>query len=393
MVPAVNGGAIEGLVDTIIKENEKFKNAEFTVYSIYDGTKFEKPNYKHTKYIYIDIRDKKYKIKKLMFAIINKIPNVYIGKAYIREVCYDLKRSKERYDAVIIENNPIFSNIVSKYVKCPVILHLHNDYLNVSSKLSKKTLDSFTNILTVSDYIGNRVRTIDNNTSKVNTLYNGIDLKKFDCTLTNEDKILFRKKFRLNENDFVILYTGRIMKEKGVKELILAFNNLRKKYENIKLLIVGSSFFNNAKISNYQKELMTLCNDFKNDIIFTGYVDHNEIVNVYKISDIQVVPSLWEEPLATTVIEGMASKTPLIVNNVGGIPEMVDKNSALFCESESIISDIEKNVEKLINNEANIKQKLVDNAYDKVKIFEKSIFYNNYIDIVNKIVLDDKYER
>ncbi len=390
MVPAINGGAIEGLVDTIVKENEIYDKADFTVFSINDGTKFNNPIYKNTKYVYIDTTTKKYKIKRAILGVLNKIPNFYMGKAYIREICKILDKEGSNYDLVIIENNPIFSNIVTKHVNCPIVLHLHNDYLNCSSKLSNSTLRNFTKVMTVSDYIGNKVMTIDDNKDKIRTLYNGIDLKKFDRDISYSEKINLRKKYKLDDKDFVILYTGRIMKEKGVKELIEAFNNLKREDNNFKLLIVGSSFFNNAKISSYQKELLILCQQFKDDIIFTGYIEHEHIVDLYKISDVQVVPSLWGEPLATTVIEGMASKIPLIVNNVGGIPEMVDENSALFCQTNSLVYDIEKNIKEIYENKNNLREKLTNEAYEMVKKFEKTIFYNNYIEILKEILKEER---
>jgi len=394
MLPAVNGGAIECLIDTITEENEKFKKVDFTVFSIYDGSDtslFSKKE--NCDYKYIDIRKLSYRIKRVLYALINKMPNVYIGKAYIREVAKVIKKENKQYDAVVIENNPIFALVISKVVNCPIILHLHNDYLNINNKLEKKVLKSLTSTFTVSDYIGSRIKTIDSNTKKVRTLYNGINLKQFDKEISEVKRNEIRKKYGVDENDKVLLYTGRIMPEKGVKELIQAFINLKKdkSYDNLKLLIVGSSFFKNAKITRYQKELMDLCQGYENDIIFTGYINHDKIYEIYKSCDIQIVPSIWGEPLATTVIEGMASGIPLIVNNVGGIPEMADKNCALYCETESLVADIEENVKIFLKNKNNIKEKLVDNALKKVQIFEKTIFYNNYINNLTDIIEDGKH--
>lgn len=385
-MPAVNGGAIEGLIDTITEENEIYKKATFIIYSISDGNKIPINNKKNTVYKYININSKKYKLKRLFLALINKIPNVYVGKAYIREVIKMIKKENEEFDAIIVENNPIFAIPLRKKFKCPIILHLHNDYLTNTSKLATKTLNSLTQILTVSNYIGNRIKTIDPKTTKVKTLYNGIDLQKFNKNITKNEKEEFLKKYNIDSNQKVILYTGRIMPEKGVKELITAFLNVKMTHNNLKLLIVGSSFFKNAKLTPYQQELKKMCAGHESDIIFTGYIDHDKIVNVYKSCDIQVVPSIWGEPLATTVIEGMASGIPLIVNNVGGIPEMVDKECALFCETKTLINDIEKNINLLLEDKNNLRKKLTINSLSKVKTFEKSIFYSNYIDNIENII-------
>lgn len=383
--PAVNGGAIEVLIDTITCENEVFKKANFTIFSIYDGSKLTSNKNLYTNYKYIDITKFSYKLKRAIFGLINKIPNVYIGKAYIREIAKCIKKSSETYDAIIIENNPIFANIIRKVTNIPIILHLHNDYLNSNSKLASKTLKSIDHVLTVSNYIGNRVKTIDSDTSKVSTLYNGIDIKDFANTISSEEKNKIRQSYNLSKDDIVLLYTGRIMKQKGVKELIESFIMAKKKYSNLKLLIVGSSFFKNAKVSSYQKEIIKLSQGYEQDIIFTGYIEHKDIWKIYKICDIQVVPSIWGEPLATTVIEGMASGIPLIVNDVGGIPEMVDKSSAEFCKNNSLREDITKNISILIEDKLK-RESNVKNALEKVNKFEKTLFYNNYIDAVSKII-------
>lgn len=383
--PAINGGAIETLIDTIINENEKFKKAKFTIFSIYDGTEIKPIDSKLVEYKYIDIRRFSYKIKRIICALINKLPNVYIGKAYIRDVVKKINSDNIKYDAIVIENNPIFAYYVRKHTSKPIIVHLHNDYLNNKTKFSKKILNSTTKILTVSNYIGNRVKTIEPNTNKVSTLYNGIDLTIFSNELSINEKENLRKKYNLNSNDIVILYTGRIMKEKGVKELIYSFIEIKKKYNNLKLLLVGSSFFKNSKASPYQKELAELSKKYRNDIIFTGYIEHDMIWKIYKMCDIQIVPSIWGEPLATTVIEGMAAKIPLIVNNVGGIPEMVCEDSAFICKNDTLVKDICKYIELLIEN-PNILTKKVNNSYNYVQRFDKSVYYNNYIDILSKII-------
>ena len=65
-------------------------------------------------------------------------------------------------------------------------------------------------------------------------LYNGIDTEKFNVNIDIEKE---RKKFNIKKEDRVFLYTGRIVKEKGIKELVLAFNKIKNK--NYKLIIVG----------------------------------------------------------------------------------------------------------------------------------------------------------
>lgn len=385
-VPAVNGGAIENLVDIITRENEQYKKANFNIIAVNDGKNMKEFNKENTKYIHINNKTYLFRLKRILCALINKLPNVYIGNSYIREVEKVLKNNKKDYDIVIIENNPLYILRVKKYIKAPIYLHLHNDYLNNKSKLNEKVYFMYDKILTVSNYIGTRVKTINNDKEKkIETLYNGIDLEMFRQDISFEEKNKIRNSYKIDKNDFVFLYIGRIIPQKGVKEMITAFNKICNKINNnVKLLIVGSSSFKNGKKNQYIKELKKLIDKNKENIVFTGYVDYKEIPKIYKVCDTQIVPSLWGEALGNIVIEGMAAGVPQIVNNIGGIPEMLEKNTALFCDENNLINSLEKNMLQVINSkEERLHLKNINK--ENVKKFDKKEFYNNYINNIEKI--------
>src|SRR5690606_11140569 len=79
--------------------------------------------------------------------------------------------------------------------------------------------------------------------------FGGIDVGKFDCD--KFDRVIERSKLNIEENDFVILYLGRITKDKGIEELLQAYSILNKK--NIKLLLVGP----------YEKKLDALSEEYE----------------------------------------------------------------------------------------------------------------------------------
>ena len=177
------------------------------------------------------------------------------------------------------------------------------------------------------------------------------------------------------------MYVGRINKQKGVKELIIAFNELNKKYANTKLLIIGSSDFKNSKKSKYINEIQKLTTK---NTIFSGYIDNNDIWRFYKTCDTQIVPSIFKESLGDVVIEGLASSLPLIVNNVGGIPEIVVDNSALICNEKDLIPSLIKNMEKIYLDDNDIRESLTKNGIKRAAVFSKEQFYKNYINLIKK---------
>ena len=65
----------------------------------------------------------------------------------------------------------------------------------------------------------------------------GVDMKKFNTRLNIKN---LREKYGLPKNDLVILYLGRLNPEKGIMDLIKAFNTLKKKHEHLSLVFVGS---------------------------------------------------------------------------------------------------------------------------------------------------------
>ena len=93
-VPAINGGAVESLIDTIVNENEKQQKITITVIGINSKNDNNDLILNSTIYKYINNKSLLFKIKKVIYALINKIPNIYIGNAYIREVIKKLKKEK-----------------------------------------------------------------------------------------------------------------------------------------------------------------------------------------------------------------------------------------------------------------------------------------------------------
>ena len=67
-------------------------------------------------------------------------------------------------------------------------------------------------------------------------------------------------------------------------------------------------------------------------IIFTGFVNYEDMPAIYAMSDICVLPSIWDDPAPLAVIESLVSGKPLITTRSGGIPEYADEQSAIILE-------------------------------------------------------------
>ena len=177
------GGAIENLIETYLIENEKkFKN-DITLYSVETEKGKKERDFQNTKIRIINKTTFAYKIKQAINYIKLKITKKYDGNIYIKEVINDLKKRKELnyYDCIIVENIGEFVPIIKKYTNTKVVLHLHNDYLNIETKNGNVITQACDNIWCVSEFISKKVKEIikdEKEKEKVKILYNGINFEK-----------------------------------------------------------------------------------------------------------------------------------------------------------------------------------------------------------------------
>ena len=170
----------------------------------------------------------------------------------------------------------------------------------------------------------------------IDFFYLGVDTEKFKPIKSNS---LF------NSSDIVIGTIKTLEKKYGIAYLIKAFKLLKDKLPNLslKLLIVGG-----GSLENELKELVRELN-LKNDTIFTGFIQPNEIPQYYNMLDIYATLSIEEsESFGLAVIEASACEKPVVVTNVGGLPEAVEKNVTGFIVQNKNIQDAVEAFYKLV---------------------------------------------
>lgn len=382
-VPAVKGGAVETGIQQLVNENEINNKIDLTVYSIYDEEAvIESKKYKNTRFIFI--KDNKY--YDILARIINKICiklkityRCEPQKKYINKINRDL--GKKDFDKVLIKNKVNFVLNLNKVSKEKKYLQIHNDFLNKYTFRSAKIYNNTNKIITNSEYIKRQVLTIPgSDENKILLNKNCTDTDIFDKRLYINQKEDIRRKYKIQNDDIVIMYSGRIVEQKGIKELILACKEIKddKKY---KLLIVGSSWFGKTSDNKYLKELKELSEAIKDKIIFTGYIEYNELPKIHSIVDIAVVPSIWEEPAGRVVLEAQSSGIPVIVSDAGGIPEYVCDDSAIIVSRDNdFINNLSNSIELLIENDE-LRNKMAKYGRDYAQGFSSNKYYEELIDL------------
>lgn len=134
----------------------------------------------------------------------------------------------------------------------------------------------------------------------------GIELSKFSKQNYNFNIVQnLRTDLGIEEKDKVVLYIGRISKEKNIEEILIAMKSYLNERENVKLVLIGDGPEKNA-LENRAKEL-----GIDNQTIFAGERPWNEIGMYYQIGDVFVSAS-QSETQGLTYIEALASGLPVV---------------------------------------------------------------------------------
>lgn len=184
------------------------------------------------------------------------------------------------------------------------------------------------------------------------TIYNAVPETTFTQKQKEDFSINFRKKFGLNENDFVLGYAGRFSEEKSLKELFEVLKKLKDQGIIIHLIIAGD--IHNEKTPNdiYYNDLMLFRNDYLADQIHLGgWITNADLYNFYFSLDIGILLSKYREGNSMFLIEAMNYGVPVIATAVGGNREIIinDYNGFLV-ELETLKVSLENRIIEFIEN-------------------------------------------
>ncbi len=355
-IPVTKGGAVETGIQQIIDENEIQHKVDILVYSYYeDEAKELSKKYKYSKFIfYKENKLKKfirYNIKCLNY-ILKKLKLKFsfnIHYNYLNFIIKDMKKYEK--SIVLVKNAVNFVIPIKKHTNNKVFLQLHNDFLNCNTYNSEAIAESCDKLIANSEYIKKCILSVSNvNENKVLINKNCLDDNDFDEIL---DKQLKEKaiEYNIDRSKKNILFSGRIVRQKGIKELLYAVNELPKEVD-WKLNIIGSKSFGKTKRDKFFKELYSISKKNENRINFVGYVKHSDVKFLNKLSDVVVIPSIWEEPAGRVALEAQVVGTPIIITNSGGLIEYTnDKSSIVVNKEENLVSNLAKAINLVLSDD------------------------------------------
>ena len=293
------------------------------------------------------LKYKNINIKKSLFKSQNK--------SYVEE--FAKLENKRKSDLIEIHNRPIYLKYLLKSFDYKnYILYFHNDPLTMNGS---KTLHERIFLLK------NCFKIIFNSVWSKRKF-----LEKMKNDYINSEKLIVinqsakKNKINLKSKKKIITFVGKLNKAKGYDIFGNSIIKILNKYKDWSSLVVGDEPRNKVKFNH--KKLYSL-----------GFLNHNEVLNIYKKTSIAVVCSRWEEPFGRTSLEAAANGCAVIISNRGGLSETITNgvilkklnHRSLFNEINNLIKNNKKriNLQKLSLKNFYLSHSYVSRLIDKVR--------------------------
>jgi glycosyltransferase involved in cell wall biosynthesis len=201
--------------------------------------------------------------------------------------------------------------------------------------------------------------------SKIRVIPFGIDLDRFRPESSDPE---WMKRFNVHGDDFVVLYVGRLVWEKGIYELVTACQRLSPK--GLRVLIVGNGPEERA-LKSYVRTI-----GVDKVVTFHSAIRYSEIQNAYRLASVTVLPSIpargVREQFGLTLIESMASGVPVIATRCGSMPGIIGPAGLLAdpANSASLFEALERlrSSAQLRSEQSDLGRKITEERYDRRKI-------------------------
>jgi len=367
--PPLGGGAGNATY-YLLKEFAKDKNLDITLVTSSTDKQKEEDFADNIKIYYLDIGKKgniHYQTQKDLL--------IYSWKAYW--FCKKLKRQKE-FDLIHaffgIPCGYIAMKLKNKF-KIPYIVSLRGSdvpFYNkrfywldklIFKRLSKKIWKKAERVVTNSSDLKNLAQKASPN-QEIDIIYNGINTEEFFPKQITKEK----------EDEIKIVSTSRLIARKGIEYLLKGFLKFNKEYKNSKLVLVGDGDLREELENVVLKEGVT------NSVDFLGAIFHDKISEIYRDSDVFVLPSL-NEGMSNSLLEAIASGLAILSTDTGGAKELIKDCGKIIKKenSEDIfnkLKELKENPQQLEEMKKNARRKAESMSWERVAEKYKEIYEN-----------------
>ena len=225
-------------------------------------------------------------------------------------------------------------------------------------------------IITISQYSKyDLLRHLKISEKKITVIYPGVDNDIYHPV--EDEKMLEKCRSKYGINKKFIFYTGNHEPRKNLIPLIKAFSQL-KNIDDYQLVIGGKIDPRRKDLYKFSEELV-----LKNNLIFTNFIDENDLVLLYNMAEAFVFPSLYEG-FGLPPLEAMACGTPVICSNTSSLPEVVGDAALLFNPTDT--QEIKQTIEDVLENN-DLRNNLIEKGKNRASSFKWSEAVKNFIQL------------
>lgn len=220
----------------------------------------------------------------------------------------------------------------------------------------------------------NKLKVIANGSS------NGIDTRIFNPNEYNNEieNNTLKEKLNITKQDFIFVFAGRLVSDKGINELMLAYNQISNTYKHVKLLLVGT--YENELDPLLPESLKIIENN--KSIISTGWV--TDVRPYFSISNALVFPS-YREGFPNVVMQAGAMELPAIVTNINGCNEIIEHHKTGIIIPVKQVDALYEAMSYIIENPTESKKMGQRSRAYIAKHFERQVVWDALLEEYNSL--------
>jgi glycosyltransferase involved in cell wall biosynthesis len=319
-----------------------------------------------------------------VFKIINYLNYRYVDKIKI----YD-NFASQKFDVFHSPYYRLPSLEITQNTSRVITIH---DLIPVTAKnfVHRNMTAYFQSILNSIDYNKDWVTCVSEYTRQQFCEYTGMEqdrtfvthLAADSCFFPVKDKSIIRQvkqKYQIPDSQYFVCLASQLEPRKNIPHLIRCFANLISQENNINdlnLVLIGSQRY-------YQKKLAEVSNVlrcYQERIIFTGYVEDEDLNALYSGATAFIFPSL-QEGFGLPILEAMQCDVPVIASNVTSLPEVAGDAAILVDPQDE--DGLCQAMLTVLNNES-LRQELITKGFIRAKTFSWSKCAKQTIEVYQK---------
>ena len=330
------------------------------------------------------------KVDVIIAPVLKLYRNMFSLKS-ILQFCKDYKKANKILDKLYVEHkfDIVYSNtlavllglLFSKRRKIKHLWHVHEIIVHpkIIASIFPKLLYQYANIVVCNSNATTINLTSRNSKliSKTTTIYNGLEAMQQQQTAAD--------RFGFKETDIIITLVGRISRLKGHLWLLKTFLKHLNVNPNVKMLFVGSTVLGQEFYLDEIKDII-IKNNLTEKVKVLDF--KNNLYDIWKITDIAVMPSIEAESFGLVAVEAMLAKKPVIGSNHGGLTEIIINNETGFLIEPNNEIALADSLKTLIEN-PEIRTKFGENGYQRaIKHFSVETYVSSFEKLFTEIIKD-----